>query len=281
MDSEPSDDSAYDTRPMEEGFLPVGSDPVGKALGSTTPPEHIENDRRVTKALDTMPDPVTQVRMFDNVITGKRESVEDYQRDTFAPRPGSALDSINQPLSFTLSPFGLLGRAAAAATGLGGIGGMLLGSLSMMAGNKISEKMGHSSVTVSPDGVTVNNSSGDDSVTDNRDDSGSGNRNVYTTEDTTNLPVGLMAGNDPAHPGRYDPLGPTHEDTSPEIPDNIDFGPDSPPPIVRDKFPKSKVSLLAPKQSEILEEEVDPLAMTRRRYAGQNSLLSSGYRGFT
>ena len=247
--------SAYD----DQGFERQSNvNPVGSFLGSTTPAEHSENDKRVSAALSAMPDPDTGERMFDNVITGQRESVETYSRPEFAPREGSALD-FNQEPSMTVTPLGVVGRVLGSLAA-GGPLGLAASTLLGAAGNKMSEEAGHGSITIrASDGVTVN-----------RGDSGTGNRNVYTTENTKDVPEGLMAGKDPAFPGRYD-----------NPPDgDIDYGNDSPLPSSVPKAPKQKASLLSPQQPNIQEEEVDPLAQSRRRYAGQNSLMSSGYRGF-
>ena len=244
--------SAYDDQGRERKS---NVNPVGSFLGSTTPAEHSENDRRVSEALSAMPDPDTGERMFDNVITGQRESVETYSRPDFSPREGSALD-FNQEPSITATPLGVAGRVLGSLA-FGGPLGLAASTLLGAAGNKMSEEAGHGSITIrASDGVTVN-----------RGDSGTGNRNVYTTENTKDVPEGLMAGKDTAFPGRYD--------NPPE--ENIDY---NETPNVPAKAPKQKASLLSPQQPNIQEEEVDPLAQSRRRYAGQNSLMSSGYRGF-
>lgn len=244
--------SAYD----DQGFERQSNvNPVGSFLGSTTPAEHSENDKRVSAALSSAPDPDTGERMFDNVITGQRESVETYSRPSFAPTEGSALD-FNQEPSITATPLGVAGRVLGSLA-FGGPLGLAASTLLGAAGNKMSEMAGHDSLTIrASDGFTVN-----------RGDSGTGNRNVYTTENTRNVPEGLMAGTDPAFPGRYD--NPPEED--------IDY---NETPSAPAKAPKQKASLLSPQQPNIQEEEVDPLAQSRRRYAGQNSLMSSGYRGF-
>lgn len=101
------DDSAAKTRPGEEAggearTYRAAMGPIEQRMGGQKSDQDIENDQRVTEALGSDPDPNTGERMFDNVITGQRQSVGSYSRESTPVAPGSVLDSMNQPATLGL-----------------------------------------------------------------------------------------------------------------------------------------------------------------------------------
>ena len=71
--------------------------PVEQFMGGQQSDQDYENDRRMSAALGDMSDAETGKRMFTNVNTNQRQSVDSYSRESSGVRPGSLMDRINQP----------------------------------------------------------------------------------------------------------------------------------------------------------------------------------------
>ena len=119
-------DSASETRPGEEAggerqTYRAAMGPIEQRMGGQKSDQDIENDQRVTAALNTAPDPETGERMFTNVNTGRRQSVDSYSRESSGVRPRSVLANLNSAPNLGT----LLGAGVSMA--VGGIPGMVAG----------------------------------------------------------------------------------------------------------------------------------------------------------